>query len=359
MHTTNHAGSEPGAAGTVKKGFFAERLPIRSEGLVEGLNEPIPGHLKRWWFALGGTPLYLFLVQVTTGILLTFYYVPSPDRAYDSVKRITEEVTFGWWIRSMHRWSSHLMIASVILHVMRVYFTGTYRKPREFTWMAGVAILGITLFFGFTGYSLVYEQLSYWGATVAGNLTAATPLIGKYLASLLRGGDNISDNTLTRFFVLHIGILPTALFLILCSHIFLVRLHGVAQVDSKRAADRKSFPFFPDHMLTECLVFLTITIVLNTLACAFPAGLAERADPLNPPMHIKPEWYFFFTFRWLKLTGLETAVVTTGMAGAVLFFWPFIDAAIRRKRPNSEISIFLGIIGFATLIALTIWEAIA
>lgn len=344
--------------GAVRR-FLEERVPIKTEGLAEGLDEPIPGHLKRWWFALGGTPLYLFIVQVVTGILLTFYYVPSPDQAYDSVKRITEEVTFGWWVRSLHRWSSHLMIASVILHVLRVFFTGTYRRPREFTWMIGVGVLAVVLFFGFTGYSLVYEQLSYWGATVAGNLTAATPVIGPWLARMLRGGDTIGDNTLTRFFVLHIGILPTSLFLLVSLHIVFVRIHGVTRLQSTQESDRKTFPFFPDHFLTECAVFLVITVLLNTLACAFPAGLAERADPLNPPMHIKPEWYFFFTFRWLKLTGLETAVITTGLAGLLLLLWPFVDAAIRKRRPNSEISIVLGVIGFLTLVALTIWEALA
>ncbi|MCI0587274.1 MAG: cytochrome b N-terminal domain-containing protein [Planctomycetes bacterium] len=315
--------------------------------------------MRRWWFALGGTPLYLFLVQVVTGILLTFYYVPSPDRAYDSVRRITEEVSFGWWIRSLHRWSSHLMIASVILHVLRVFFTGTYRRPREFTWMVGTAVLGTTFFFGFTGYSLVYEQLSYWGATVAGNLTAAAPLVGPFLAGMLRGGETISDNTLTRFFVLHIGILPTVLFLLLGLHILLVRLHSVSRLESTAEEDRRTFPFFPDHFLTECAVFLVLTVLLNTLACAFPAGLAERADPLNPPPHIKPEWYFYFTFRWLKLTGLETAVATLGLAGGIFLLWPFLDAWLLRRRGGGEASVVLGTVGFAGIVALTIWEALA
>jgi quinol-cytochrome oxidoreductase complex cytochrome b subunit len=343
----------------IAKRFLAERLPLRTGALREGLNEPIPGHLKRWWFALGGTPLYLFLVQVVTGILLTFYYVPAPDRAYDSVRRITEEVSFGWWIRSLHRWSSHLMIASVILHVLRVFFTATYRKPREFTWMVGAAVLGTTFFFGFTGYSLVYEQLSYWGATVAGNLTAAAPLVGPFLARMLRGGETISDNTLTRFFVLHIGILPTVLFLLVGAHLLLVRLHGVSRLESPAEEDRRTFPFFPDHVLTECVVFLTLTVLLNTLACAFPAGLSERADPLNPPPHIKPEWYFYFTFRWLKLTGLKTAVATLGAAGAVFLLWPFVDAGLRRRRPGSEASLLLGALGFLGVVALTVWEALA
>jgi quinol-cytochrome oxidoreductase complex cytochrome b subunit len=339
--------------------LLRERIPLDTGPLREGLDEPIPGHMKRWWFALGGTPLYLFLVQVVTGILLTVYYVPSPERAYESVRFVTEEVSFGWWLRSLHRWSSHLMIASVVLHVIRVFFTGTYRKPREFTWVAGATLLLACLAFGFTGYSLVYEQLSYWGLTVATNLMEATPLVGATLAGVFRGGETVSASTLTRVFVLHIGVLPTVLVFLLVAHIFLVRAHGVTRLDAASEQDRRTFPFFPDHVLTECLVFLAITILLNALACAFPAGLEEPADPLNPPHHIKPEWYFYFTFRWLKLAGLHTAVVTLG-AGALLFvLWPFVDVGLLRLGRWKGISPLLGAVGALGVLALTLWEALA
>ena len=143
--------------------WFRERIPVSGERLKELSNEPVPNHLKHWWFCLGGTPAYLFVVQVVTGILLAFYYQPSPETAYQSVQRITEEVQFGWFLRGVHKWGATLMIAAVILHQMRVYFTGAYRKPREISWMVGMGLLLATLGTGFTGYSLVYEQLSFWG----------------------------------------------------------------------------------------------------------------------------------------------------------------------------------------------------
>lgn len=157
--------------------WVRDRVPIDVEFLRAAGSEPIPGHLKRWWWCIGGTPAYLFIVQLVSGILLTFYYVPSPDDAYESVHAITNDLRFGWFIRSVHRWSSHLMIVAVLLHMMRVFFTGAYRKPREINWMVGCTLLLLTLGMGFTGYSLVWEQLSFWGATVAGNILVAVPFV--------------------------------------------------------------------------------------------------------------------------------------------------------------------------------------
>ncbi len=151
--------------------WIQERIPLPLETLRHFTSEPVPHHLKHWWWCLGGTAAYLFIVQVVTGILLTFYYIPASEEAYASVQKITTVVPYGWFIRSLHKWSSNLMIVAVILHMMRVFFTGAYRKPRELNWMIGIGLVAVTLFFGFTGYSLVYEKLSYWGITVAGNLT--------------------------------------------------------------------------------------------------------------------------------------------------------------------------------------------
>ena len=181
-----------------------EMVPL-DWGLLRHIGaEPVPYHLKKWWFCLGGTVLYLFVVQVVTGIALTFYYVPSPDEAYASVAAITHEVRFGWFIRSLHKWSAQFMIVALILHMLRVFFTGAYRRPRQLNWCIGFLLLGTTLTFGFTGYSLVYEQLSFWGATVATNLAEAVPFVGPFIAHFLRGGPEVGENTLTRFFILHI-----------------------------------------------------------------------------------------------------------------------------------------------------------
>jgi len=155
--------------------WFGDRLPVSGGQLRELTNEPVPYHLKRWWFALGGTPAYLFIVQIVTGILLAFYYEPSPTTAYQSVEYITRDVAFGWYIRSVHKWAATLMIVAVVLHQIRVFFTGAYRRPREINWIVGMCLLLCTLMTGFTGYSLVYEQLSFWGATVGANITDTVP----------------------------------------------------------------------------------------------------------------------------------------------------------------------------------------
>ncbi len=276
------------------------------------------------------------------------------------MKAITEEVAFGWWIRGIHRWSSHLMVAAVILHAIRVFFTGAYRAPRELTWASGALVLLVVLGFGFTGYSLLYEQLSYWGATVAGNLTEAVPLVGPTLARLLRGGGGISENTVTRFFVLHIGILPTALFLLLGLHLLLVRLHGVSEFVFRDEAEKRerTFPFFPDHLLTEVGIGVALTFLLTCLACIFPPGLGERADPVHAPAHIKPEWYFYFTFRWLKWTGLSFAVLSLGLAAFLLVAWPWVDRLLSRLSPKRDLSIGIGLVAVLALLGLTLREAL-
>ena len=340
------------------KEWVTERFPLNEEVLKELGSEPVPEHIKHWWWCLGGTPAYLFIVQVVTGILMAFYYIPNPDHAYESVQRITEVVPFGWYFRSLHRWSSNFMIIAVILHMIRVFVTGGYRRPRELNWMAGVLLLILTLFFGFTGYSLIYEQLSYWGMTVAGNITESVPLIGTALADFIRGGPNVGEATLTRFFVFHIGILPTVMFVMLGVHFTLIRLHGVTEFSFKKEKEPKTFPFFPDHVLTEIGMAVILMFILTTLAIVFPIGLEEKANPLVTPPHIKPEWYFYFTFRWLKLTSLTFAVLSLGAAAFMLVMWPFIDAFMRRKNKLVEASVFLGILGVIILVVMTVWEAI-
>ena len=151
--------------------WLHERVPISVDAIKAAGNEPVPGHLKLWWFALGGTPAMLFFGQLATGLLLCVYYQPEPNHAWESVKQITEQVPYGWWFRSLHKWGANLMVIAVSLHLFRVFFTGAYRKPREINWVVGASLFTLTLALGFTGYSLVYEQLSFWGATVGANIT--------------------------------------------------------------------------------------------------------------------------------------------------------------------------------------------
>ncbi len=338
--------------------WLHERFPIDQQVLVSMGREPVPGHLKRWWWCLGGTPAYLFIVQAITGVLLTFYYVPTPDEAYESVQLITNEIRFGWYIRSLHKWCANLMIIALLLHMMRVFFTGAYRKPREGNWILGCFLLLITLGFAFSGYSLIYEQLSYWGATVAGNILDAIPLVGPQMADFLRGGPNVGSNMLTRLFVFHIGALPTIMIIVLLAHLLLMRAHGVSELASPAKSDTERFPFIPDHLLTEIGLAMFLMFLLTFLAIVFPVGMGPKANPLITPEHIKPEWYFFWAFRWLKLMPDRAAVITQGLFLSMILAWPFIDALIRNKRSESETSVWIGAFVVTFLLILTAWEAI-
>jgi len=316
--------------------------------------------MKRWWFALGGTPAYLFVVQIVTGILLAVYYQPSASTAYESIRHITDDVSYGWYFRGLHKWGATLMVAAVILHQMRVYFTGAYRRPREINWMIGMCLLLCTLGLGFTGYSLVFEQLSYWGATVSGNILDNVPLLGGVMKRLLLAGEQYNDQTLPRFFILHAAILPATLALLVFVHIIFIRLHGVTELrfpDETEDAPRH-FNFFPDHMMTELVMGLVLMVILSVLATIFPVVMGPQADPLTTPEVIKPEWFFYATFRWLKLFGPTFAVLSMGFIVGAMFIWPWIDATLRKLTGREEISVYIGIVASLLLIGLTTWEAL-
>lgn len=339
--------------------WFQERLPVSGVELAELTNEPVPNHLRRWWFCLGGTPAYLFVVQIVTGILLAFYYQPAPETAYQSVQRITEDVNYGWYVRGVHKWGATLMIAAVILHQMRVYFTAAYRKPREINWMIGMCLLLCTLLIGFTGYSLVFEQLSYWGATVAANISDQIPVVGGWAKQLLLAGETYNRNTVPRFYILHAAVLPTLLILMLVVHIALIRLQGVSELrfEDEPTEGPQTFNFFPDHFYTELIVGLTLMILLSVLTTVFPPEMGPKANPLTTPEIIKPEWFFYATFRWLKLFSGMVAILSMGFIVFLMFIWPFIDAWLCKVTGREDANVWVGIIGVFLLVGLTVWEA--
>ncbi len=340
------------------KGFFRSRIPVDPTKIKSGLNEAIPDHLHSYWYCLGGTPLFLLLVQVITGIMLTFHYRADSAQAYESVARITNDVPYGWWLRSLHHWAAHLMILTVLMHMVRVFVTGAYRKPRELSWIIGCGLLFITMMMGFTGYSLIRDQNTFWGVNVAGELMSQAPVVGEGLRELVLGGPENGDATISRLFVFHIGVLPTLMFLLLIAHLALIRLHGVADVRRwDTGVPSKTYPFFPSHVKTELIIAMVVTILLCALALLVPAPLREAADPTTTPAHVKPEWYLFFTFRTLKLMGLTAAMITLGLFGFLVAVWPFIDGRIRKKNPSSEISVWIGCAVVVILVWLTVWEA--
>ena len=186
-----------------------------------------------WAYTLGSATLFVAINQIVTGILLTIFYVPSPQDAYDSVRYITNTVTLGWLIRGLHHWGASAMVVLAVAHMLRVIILGAYKYPREVTWITGVGLLLVVIAFGFTGYLLPWDQKAYWATTVGTRIVEVTPIIGDWLLRLLRGGTELSGVTLTRFFGMHVWVLPAALLLLLATHIFLVFRIGISAPPKK------------------------------------------------------------------------------------------------------------------------------
>ena len=186
-----------------------------------------------WFFTLGSATLFVAMTQGITGILLTLYYVPTPDHAYDSVQYITTQVTAGWFIRGLHHWGASAMVVLVFLHMLRVIFYGAYKFPREVTWLTGVILLLVVIGFGFTGYLLPWDQKAYWATTVGTRIAATPPIIGDWILRILRGGETLSAVTLARFFGVHVWVLPTALISLVVFHLYLVIRLGISAVPGK------------------------------------------------------------------------------------------------------------------------------
>jgi quinol-cytochrome oxidoreductase complex cytochrome b subunit len=186
-----------------------------------------------WWFTLGSASLFLFLLQGITGIMLTIYYVPSPDHAYDSIQYIMTGVSFGWLIRGIHHWGASLMVLIVFFHMLRTYFFSAYKYPREFTWVTGVVLLLLTLGMGFTGYLLPWNQRAYWATTVATSIAGTVPFIGSFINQVLRGGSDLSGVTLARFFSVHIWWFPAMIAGLIGVHLYMVIRLGISSVPKK------------------------------------------------------------------------------------------------------------------------------
>lgn len=208
-------------------GELDQRLDVK-EGLQKLLKKPVPKRLN-FLYCFGGMTFLLFVIQVVTGILLAIYYKPSAADAYTSVKFITNTVPLGWLIRQIHAWGANLMIITVLIHMGRVYFHGAFKNPRELNWMVGVVLLALTMGFGFTGYLLPWDQKSFWGTTIGTEVAGGVPLIGSYLLVLLRGSQNVTGDTLTRFYSVHVLILPWITALFLAVHFAMIKRQGIAK----------------------------------------------------------------------------------------------------------------------------------
>jgi len=183
-----------------------------------------------WWFTLGSASLFLFLLQGITGIMLSIYYVPTPDHAYDSIQYIMNGVSFGWLLRGIHHWGASLMVLIVFFHMLRTFYFGAYKYPREFTWVTGVILLFLTLGMGFTGYLLPWDQRAYWATTVGTSIAGTVPFIGNFINEVLRGGTDLSAVTLARFFSVHIWWFPALIAAFIGIHLYMVIRIGISSI---------------------------------------------------------------------------------------------------------------------------------
>jgi len=186
-----------------------------------------------WFYTLGSATLFIATLQIVTGILLTIYYVPTPDHAYDSVIYITTQLPAGWFIRGLHHWGASAMLILTALHMLRVFFYGAYKYPREVTWLTGVVLLLVVVGFGFTGYLLPWDQKAYWATTVGTRIAGVAPGVGDWILRIMRGGDDLSAVTLARFFGAHVWVLPAALLTLLVIHMYLVIRLGITAVPGR------------------------------------------------------------------------------------------------------------------------------
>jgi len=207
--------------------FVENRLGIKEILDLEVFYKLAPSYLGIF-SCFGGITFFMFILQVVTGILLLVYYIPTTAQAYDSVVHITNNVPFGWLIRGIHHWGANIMIITVFIHMGKIYFHGIYKNPRELNWVTGIILLTCTLSFSFTGYLLPWTQLSYWATVVGTEIPSALPVIGDYIKIFLRGGADVSQITLTRFFAVHIMVLPAAVVMFIVLHIIMIRRQGIS-----------------------------------------------------------------------------------------------------------------------------------
>jgi cytochrome b6 len=319
----------------------------------------VPIHRHSIWYYFGGVTLFLFGIQVVTGSLLLLYYRPSADAAFESVEFIMTQVRFGWLIRSLHSWSANVMIAALFIHMFSVFFLRAYRRPREITWISGAFLFFLSLAFGFSGYLLPWNTLSFFATKVGTEVAGVVPVIGGFLVRFLRGGDEVTGATLTRFYGFHVAILPAIVTALLALHLLMVQRHGMSVPESVEKPTGH-LKFFPNFLLRDIMGWLAALAVLAALAAIFPWELGVKADPFLPaPRGIRPEWFFMFMFQTLKLIpakvgfidGEVLAVLIFGLGGLALVLVPFIDS---KKRKYSSFLTIAGILILLFVLSMTI-----
>jgi cytochrome b6 len=339
--------------------FLDERFLL--SGLIAfGKKKTVPEHRRSFWYFFGGICLFLTMIQVATGIMLLLYYTPHIDAAHESVQFIMSGVKFGWLIRSVHSWTANLLIGLLFVHMFSTFFLKAYRKPRELTWMSGFLLLVLFMAFGFSGYLLPWNELSYFATRVGTDIAGSLPLIGQWLKSVILGGPEVSQATLSRFFWFHVALLPLAALALIGVHIWLVQTLGMSRPVGEKS--RKEIPFFPDFLYKDALGWALILVVIGVLCVFLPWEIGPKADPLaSTPLGIKPEWYFTFMFTTLKLVpphilsieGEKLAILAFMVGGLLWMFVPYLDKRAAREE-RSPVFSWVGVAVALYIVTMTV-----
>lgn len=340
------------------RGWLDHRLG--TEALADlARKKEVPIYRHTIWYYLGGMSLFLFVVQVVTGILLLLYYKPSAETAYESVQFIMADVSFGWLVRSIHSWSANLMVLALFLHLFSVFLLKAYRPPREMTWLTGMLMFFIVLGFGFSGYLLPWNTLAFFATRVGTDIAKAVPFVGEGLVRFLRGGDDVTGATLTRFFGFHVAVLPAITTVLLGIHLMLVQRHGMSVAQKWANTKQRMMKFAPSFLMRDLIGWLIALGILAALSAVFPWELGEKADPFAPaPAGIRPEWFFMFMFQTLKMLPAQVlfmegevfGVMVFGLGGLFFLLAPFLD----RKAARGEKSPFFTVIGVIAILYIVI-----
>lgn len=322
------------------------------------LDEKLPAGTG-WWFTFGSLLLFGLTLQVVTGTLLAMFYAPTPDHAWDSVRYIETGVRGGHLLRGLHHWGASLVVVTAVLHLIRVVFFGSYRAPRELNWIVGLVLLHVILAFGLTGYLLPWDQRAYWATVVTINISKLTPVVGEWLAGLLRGGPDIGAMTLTRWYAVHVLVLPPVLFGLIGLHLYLMRRHGISGPITPKAGEGQTF--FPFQAARDLTVALVVGIALAVFAWQGAPPLEPPADPTSSDYIPRPEWYFLGLFELLKYfpgkLEIVGAIIIPGVVMTLLALLPWLDRA--RSRGLRERRVLLGVFaaGLAAITTLTVLGA--
>jgi ubiquinol-cytochrome c reductase cytochrome b subunit len=350
------------------------RLSLR-DSVGPMLMHPIPRGAAGpmgWWYVFGSASMTLLGIQILSGIGLSLVYVPTADQAYESLVYLNYQQPLGWFLRSLHYWSGSAMVIMVVVHMVQVFLHGAFKYPRELNWLTGVLLLLVTLGMAFTGQVLRWDADAYWGVGVGASMAGRVPVLGPYLVDLLLGGPIIGADTLSRFFALHVFVIPGALLAFLAAHLWLVLKRGISappipgktvdprtyQEEYEKELKKEGVPFFGEALLKDALFSsLTVIVIVVLAAIAGPKGPGALPEPASLGANPKPDWPFWWLFALLSLSppSAETLIILVMpvvLIGA-LFLVPFVSNRGERapsRRPMAVLSVIMifAVIGVLT-----------